>query len=139
MADEPEDGPELEADPVEIPNAADRKRVARIRDKNKRAAEQEAALWRAILADPVGRRLIWSWLMSMRTFTPTWGMYRAGAPGPEATWWNTGRRDAGQELYLKLLRIDILAVQKMHTEHDPNFAKPKPARERKEEATDGTY
>ena len=111
---EPDDGTVSIADPV-----AGQERETR----RKREVREGEEFWTAVLASPVGRREIWTFLQSCRVFEERFACGPNGQPQPEATWYHAGERDTAHRLYRSLFRISRDGVGKMHDEHDPAFAK----------------
>lgn len=102
-------------------DASDPKAHAKVRRRATRELEEAERFWRGVLADPVGRREIWSFLNRAHTFEIKLGIGPNGFPQPEASWIHAGERNIGQALYLLLARMDREGVLMMHDEHDPEF------------------
>lgn len=124
--DEPEtleqlDGPLDGTESVAAPSAH-RRRQERIR-----AEEQQIVdFWRAVMADPVGRRVLWVFLaFDCHAFETKFACGPSGFPQPEATWFQAGQQQVGDRLYKTLLKHCRESVAVMHDEHDPDFAKPR--------------
>lgn len=129
MSDNDEASPPPETElPEGIGDAADGKRIRKRRERVQDEALAGAAFWRAALNDPVGRREIWSLLISCHTFEERFACGPTGYPQPEASWFQAGERETGLRLYRSLLRIDHELVSQMHHEHDAAFASSKPKR-----------
>jgi hypothetical protein len=119
--DEPENTPVDDQTPDAASPRQQRKRLAR-----KREAEVEGdEFWRAVLNSVVGRREMWALLNSLGGFEVRFECGPTGFPQPEATWFRLGEHTTAMRLYHSWLRLDLAAVQLMHQEHDPRFAKPK--------------
>lgn len=104
-----------------------RKRENRI----EREARESASFWKAVLADPVGRRELWRVIvgsMGAHAFETRFPASPAGTPDPYATWYAKGEQDLGLRLYHQWLRLDHAAVHLMHVENDPRFAPPRERR-----------
>ena len=117
---------------AETINLSDPRSVRRSRDRQKRERQEADGLWRAVLADKIGRREMWRLLTEAHTFNTDFACGPNGFPQPEATIHNLGRQQWGLKLYHELLRIDHAAVHQMHVEHDPRFIVAKPARRQPE-------
>jgi len=115
------DGPTEGGEPNASPNAY-RKRLSRV----EREEQERAAFWQSVMADPVGRRIIWQFLtLDCHAFETRFAVGPNGFPQSESTWFEAGRQEVGQRLYKSLLKRCRDSVFVMHDENDPDFAKPK--------------
>jgi hypothetical protein len=138
MTDDPRDPPDDEEDggdsPAEHPTAdatqSHSHRAQRIRQAS--AHEKVKAWWSAALRDPVGQQIIWQFLTDLHTFEERFACGPNGFPQPEATWFQAGRQDVGLRLHRTLAKFDREALFAMHDAFDPEFAKPKLPRSRKD-------
>lgn len=122
-----EDTPDNDPTPVETRDLTDPRKERRYRDKQKRAEQERASLWRAVLNDRVGRAEIWRLLaVEGRAFNVDFSFGPVGVPDPLASWHNLGRQQFAMRFYHDLLRYDFENVRLMHIEHDSRFMKPKP-------------
>lgn len=123
------DEPERIDDPAEEPanpNAASTRGTKRQRDKAQRDAEEEAGFWRSVLDNPVGRRVLWQFIVGdCGAFQPPFKVGPNGFPQPDATWFSAGKRAAGEVLYQRLFVLARDGVLTMHDEHDTRFIKSK--------------
>ena len=117
-----DDVPEEEA---ETPSTVDPNANNKIRDRQKREADEAKRFWSAMLAHPVGRREIWRLLRDCHTFEERFACGPNGFPQPEATWFEAGQQAFGQRLFQSLILMDREATFHMMDEHDPRFAQPK--------------
>lgn len=99
-------------------------------DAQKRAIferEQEETFWRNVMADPVGRRVMWRMLSGLNTFLgTTFAASPAGFPDQLASGFHIGQREIGLALHADLLRWAPDGVLKMHQEKDPRYQRPVP-------------
>jgi hypothetical protein len=115
------DGPQQGGEPNASPSAH-KQRVSRI----EREEREETEFWRGILADEVGRRVIWKYIAhDLRAFGEPFAYGPNGFPQPEATWFEAGLREAGRRLYQRLGKYDRDNRNRMEDENDPYFKKPK--------------
>lgn len=105
-----------EAPAVDIPNAADPKRLGRQRDRARREEEEARAFWRAVFGSPIGRREMWRLLALGHAFEE-----RFATPDKprEATWILAGEQRLAFRLYRTWQAFDLDAVALMHRENDP--------------------
>lgn len=108
---------------------AERQRLTEQRKKVKEDDDTAARFWRAVFADPVGRREMWLILADCHALeTDRFATGPVGFPQDMASWHWAGARDVGLRLWRSWLRLDPDGVLKMTQEHDPAF---KAAPERK--------
>lgn len=108
----PDDNPDI---------AEERKGLQQKRQRARRADEEAAIFWRAVFADPVGRREMWAILDDTHAFDARFGNSPNGSPDPLATYYQSGKRDVGSRLWRSWLRLDPEGVLLMTKEHDPAF------------------
>lgn len=102
-------------------DAGDPAAIERTRRRQREADKEAAKFWRGVLADPVGRREVWTLLQLAHVFETRFACGPTGFPQPEATWFHAGEQDFGLRLYRSLLRMDMEGVRIMHHEFDPDF------------------
>jgi hypothetical protein len=117
-----DDGPDLAAPPD---TASGRRRVERKAERLRREQRESDAFWRAIFADPVGRREMWRLLATLHPFEERFAVGPNGFPQVEATWFHAGEQSFGCRLHRSWFKRDPQGVMRMHAEHDPDFAQPK--------------
>jgi hypothetical protein len=99
--------------------------------KKKRNVEETlegAEFWRAVLADPIGRRELWKLFQAGHIFETRFECGPNGFPQVEATWFRAGEQDFARRIYQMFERIDPAAIIAMHQDFDASFAKPVPRR-----------
>ena len=111
------DGPAQGGEPNASPSAYN-KRLSRI----EKADEEERAVWRNIMGDPIARRVIWSFLQDLHFEETRFACGPNGFPQSEATWFHAGMQEGGRLLHRRLERNCRELVWAMHDEHDPYFA-----------------
>ena len=93
--------------------------------KQRRRIDQEQAeteiFWQRVLADPVGRRVMWGLLTDGHFLETRFACGPSGFPQAEATWFHAGEQDFALRLYHALIKYDRSGVFVMHDEHDPRF------------------
>lgn len=102
-------------------DAATKAGQAKARKEARRKKARTDAVWKDLLANEVGREVVWGLLSDAGTFTTQFACGPSGFPQPEATWFHHGQSSFGLGLYHKLLVLDVAAVRAMHEEHDPRF------------------
>jgi hypothetical protein len=117
---------EEEVLPSEQPteDAASPRKVAQRRRSLAREREQEETYLRAVLADPVGRRVLYGILNAAHTFDTRFAVGPSGFPDANATWFHAGEQALGLGLYQRWQQIDHQAVFLMLTENDSRFQPP---------------
>jgi hypothetical protein len=128
VSDHSPDDEDPEDLPPETTKLVDPAAGRRARDRQKRQAEEEEALWRGVLALPEGRRAVWRLIADPswgHAFNTSFACGPTGFPQPEATMHAMGMQQLALRFYHDLLRIDHAGVRLMHAEMDGRFAKPK--------------
>jgi hypothetical protein len=120
---------EAEVLPSEQPteDTGNARKVAQRRRKIDREQEQDEGYIRGMLADKIGRRVLYGILSAAHTFDTRFAVGPAGFADANATWFHAGEQALGQGLYQRWLQIDHQAVFLMLTENDSRF-KPKTRR-----------
>jgi hypothetical protein len=127
IVDEPKEEPLIVTEPNDyeplpgeqkIPNAATRKGVKKQQLLKEAREREENDFWRRVLAEKVGRRMIWEHLADLKAFELPFQYTGMGFPDEKAMLYMAGQIAAGQRLYQKLLRIDREGVYKMQDELD---------------------
>lgn len=116
--DEPVERPELD---IGLPNAASEKEQRKRETTVKRLAREEREFWRAVLALPVGRRVIFALLQRAGTFRVEFAATPPGFPHPDAQNYANGQRDFGIWLYHELGRQARDGLFTMLDENDSRF------------------
>jgi len=111
----PED--EEQATALQEPLEVRRERISRKREHE--------SFWKAVFADPIGRREMWALLQDMHPFETVFACGPSGFPQPEATWFKAGEQQLGLRLYQSWHQIDPEGVMLMQRENDSRFAKPR--------------
>lgn len=126
MADELEDddAPE-DVVLVDMPNAADEDGVQAQAKASRRRKEKDGEFLARLLADPAGRKFVWSVLAECHPFETKFGAGPVGFPDERATWTFLGEQLLGLRFYLSWQRLDPAGMQRVLDEFDPRFAKPK--------------
>lgn len=126
---EPYEEPAPDDAPAEDrPNAADPRSQERARRRAKEREDKRATFWRGVLADPIGRMVLWELFRDAGLFETRFAATPNGFPDPQATWFYGGRKDMAERLYRTLMRHDQQAIALIHAEHDPAWQQAKPAR-----------
>lgn len=112
---EVEEGQDNAASPTQLRRKASRKWLA---DK------EGERFWKAVFADPIGRREMWRILQAGHCFEERFACGPNGFPQTEATWFEAGQQSLAQRLYQTWERMDRAGVFQMLDEFDPRFAKP---------------
>lgn len=134
MIDDDEEQAPDDADPLlasETPTV-DASSVRTVRKRVREAERQERekqAFWKAVFANPVGRREMWAILNESHAFEERFACGPNGFPQVEATWFHAGEQSLGQRLYQSWVILDRAGVFLMQDEHDPRFPKPKRKRD----------
>ena len=105
----------IEPEPGE---AASPRRIRRKKVTAELVERESVRFWRAVLADPIGRREVWSLLHAAHCFEERHACGPSGVPDPEATAYYRGQRDFGLSFYFRLARLDRAGVFAMHDEFD---------------------
>ena len=101
---------------------AERRQLVQRRKKIKEEDDTAARFWRAVFADPVGRREMWAILADAHALeTDRFATGPIGFPQDMASWHWAGERDRGLRLWRSWLRLDPDGVMLMMQEHDPAF------------------
>lgn len=117
--------PDEDEPAIELPDASNAATVAKAQDKARRVKDKRAELWRAVLADPMGRAEMWRLLaVEMHIFEAPFAVGPRGHPQAEATWFRFGQQTLGLNIYHDLMAMDADGVLRMLREHDPRFVKP---------------
>jgi hypothetical protein len=106
---------------AEEPNTEDVGSHRGIRNRKKRLEherKQAEEFWRAIFANPIGRREMWGILQACHTFEERFACGPTGFPQPEATWFEAGQQSFGQRLYHSWAMIDRAGVLLMFEEQN---------------------
>lgn len=104
----------------EAANPRARKRKQNAQEQEERDAKR---FWTGVLADPIGRREVWKFLVNCGTFRDPFAITPAGFPHPEGTWLQAGQKNVGERLFTQLSVYDRAGVFLMQDEHDPRFPK----------------
>lgn len=89
------------------------------------AQEDVDNLWCELLATRVGRRLVWRLVNDdLHAFESRFATAGPGFPQQDATWFQAGQTAVGQDIYLRLAKLDRPNILLMHDENDPKFADP---------------
>jgi hypothetical protein len=99
-----------------------RRKVDRVTNEQREADE----FWKGLLnQSPIARRELWRLVgesVGAHIFETRFPCGPVGFPDANAAWYARGEQDFGLRLYLHWLRLDPLAVAKMHQENDSRFA-----------------
>lgn len=125
--DEPEDDEPVD----ETPNAADPVSQAEQRKHQKNREDRYTEFWKRVLADQVGREVMYQLMADCGTFSFPVAATPAGFPDREQTWFLLGKKSIGEALRDRLELADYQALHRMYEEYHPKFMKPKPARRKK--------
>lgn len=107
------------------PNAASPKSLKKRQTKQQLQVRDEKNFWKAVFADPVGRRAMWKILQEAHINEVVFACGPNGFPQPEATWFKLGEQAFGQRLLRSWTVIDRDGVFAMQDENDPAFGGPK--------------
>lgn len=112
----PEEGDAAEPSiDLDIPNAADPKRLARQKNRASREEEESRTFWRAVFASQSGRREMWRILGMGHAFEE-----RFSADGSsEKTWIMAGEQRLAFRLYRMWQALDFDGAALMQRENDP--------------------
>jgi hypothetical protein len=121
MAGDDDDDDPPDPATTETVDAANPRSVRRQRRRAEFREDQRGDFWRKVLADPVGRMVLWEVLADCGIHENRFECSPTGFPQPEATWFQLGRKDVGERIYRTLLRHDRLAVAAMHDEWDTQW------------------
>lgn len=121
--DDVEDGPQAEPAEGQPDNAASPKAFRKKRLDQEWAQREEQLFWRKLLAEPIGRRILWGLFRDGGAFEAIHAAGPTGVPDPLATEFYRGRTLFVWALYQKLAALDRRAILLMHDEHDPSFPK----------------
>lgn len=106
------------------PNKPQRPKRESKAQRIERESREGNAFWRECLSTTVGRRELWRIIAGedaahfLQTKFPRGGV---GVPDSNEAWYARGEQDLGLRLYHQWVKIDFLAVAKMHQENDPRF------------------
>jgi hypothetical protein len=116
-----ERSPFEEDDLPAIRNAANAKSNRKVQDEEARARKQRDAIVRAVLAGPVGRRLMYSMIEDSGGLRDWYGR----GTDQITRFMALGQQQYGWGLFLSLLRVDDEAVLKMLRENHPALVEKK--------------
>lgn len=118
-----EDVPENESED-ETPNAADPKANERIKERKRFKENNYTMFWRRVLADSVGREVMFTFLVDCGTFEYTAAITPSGMPDASKTWFLLGKKSIGEALRDRLELADRVGFAAMYDEWHPRFRKP---------------
>lgn len=119
----------MDADAVdETPDAADPVSIKRVRQRRKFEEDLRGDFWRRVLAEPIGRQVMWEIIVGCGTFENRFQTGPTGFPIAEETWFHLGRKNIGEGIREILEKADRMAVFTMFEEHKADWQKPKPNR-----------
>ena len=118
----PDDEADLTVEEQPTVNVAEISSV-RKQKRTKASRELEAKnFWKAVFADPVGRREMWGILSVCHPFETKYGIGPTGFPNDKASDAYMAEQQIGLRLFLSWQAMDFDGVSRMVREHDPRFA-----------------
>lgn len=99
-------------------DASDPRQIRRRETELEIRRREAEVFWRAVFADPVGRREMWNVLEDAHTFQVQFSAGPTGFPDPLATWFQAGEQAYGYRLFLSWMKIDRQGVLTMMAEHE---------------------
>lgn len=103
-------------------DAATKEGVKKQKTQAEHEFETKAKVWRAMLADPAGRKELWTYLNgACQVFEAPFQQTPIGFPDPQATFYKMGGQRVGRILLDMLEVIDPQGVWLMRSEHDPIY------------------